>query len=84
MANLIKKVLEAKGAKNIVITEKAQIWANPSKMGLKVAFELDGQEYCLRREFGIFVLVEGKEYEYSRCTVIAGTFKQVMAYYRFH
>lgn len=82
--NLIKKILEKRGAKIITIEKKAQIWANPSKQGLKVLFELNGQEYALRREFNIFVLVEGKEYKYSRCTVIAGTFKQVMAYYRFH
>lgn len=84
MTSIIKQVLKNKGAKKVVVVRKAQIWMNPSKQGLKVSFELDGQEYVLRREFGIFVLVEGKEDEYGRCQVIAGTFKQVMAYYRFH
>lgn len=84
MIELIKKILKAKDAQNVVATKKAQIWANPSKMGLEVTFELDGQEYVLRREFGYFVLVEGKEWPYSRCTVCGGRFKETMRYYRFH
>lgn len=81
MTNLIKKVLEAKGAKVVVVEKKAQIWTT-SKQGLKVIFELDGQIYTLRRENNTFVLVEGEEFEYCRRVVIAGTFKEVIGYFR--
>lgn len=81
MISLIKKVLENKDIKNIVVA-KAQIWANPSKVGLKTTFELGGQMYTLRRENNTFVLVEGEEYKYCRRVVITGTFKEVINYLR--